>query len=812
MKKILIFLLTLSTLSLYAQSDNQITGTIIDSDRNGVDLALVSLLATADSSFVKSEFTDQDGSFLINNIASGSYVMQVNLIGYKSYTQNVEVPENGGDTNLPPIVLEEDSKVLDQVTIKAKVPFIERKIDRTVVTPDALISNSGGNALEVLEQAPGLSVDTDGTISLKGRSVVAVFINDKPSYLSGAELGNYLRALPSGSIKRIEIMENPPAKYDAAGNSGVINIIIKRNTLKGIHGNTSLSYRRSRYNGSNNSLNLNYNKDKISLFSNIQGGFYNSFQDLYINRHYRDEDNNPLNSFAQNSFNKNEGRYINARVGIDYHISEATTLGTSFKTVSQPGERSVDNVARVTDNGDLLLQRVTADNVSDATFSNKLVNFYINHNLDSLGSTISFDADYVRYNTDNRQLFKNLIYDGDDLLTYEDQVDGKIPSLIEIYAAKTDYSKPFGDGSRFEAGLKTALTRTDNEVAYTTTIDEVTTPNYALSNQFLYDEWINSAYVNYNRSFGRVSIQTGLRLENTSLEGDQLGNVEIPDSSFSRSYTSLFPTFYAQTKLDSAGHNTLTLSYGRRIDRPYFQDLNPFVRPLDQFTFYGGNPNLLPTYAHNVSLSHSYKGIFNTTLSYSRTIDGINETLEIRDGIYYSRPGNIATSESYTLSIDGTKSFNPFMSFSGYAEIGHLTFDSKLYTEDLNSSGTYYYLQGTNTFVLGKGWRGEITGRYRSDIVSAQLLVKSFVTVNMGIQKRILNNKGSIRVSANDLFYTRRGDGIINNLRLTDADWNSKFDSRSVTATFTLRFGKSTSKKKKYNSSGSDSEQRRVRN
>lgn len=812
MKNLFILLFTIATSALIAQSNIQITGTIIDSDGNGVDLALVSLLNQTDSVFVKSEFTDEDGSFLLNKVENGSYIIQVNLLGYKTYSDAINIQSSKSKMNIPTITLESDAQMIDQVTIKAKVPFIERKIDRTVVNPEALISNAGSNALEVLEQAPGLSIDNNGSIMLKGRTGVAVFINDKPSYLSGTELENYLRSLPAGSIKQIEIMENPPAKYEAAGNSGVINIIIKRNTLKGIHGNTALSYRRSRYNGSNNSLNLNYNKNKISLFANVYAGFYNSFQDLYINRYYRDENNIRLSSFAQNSFNRNEGRYVNSKVGLDYYLTDATAIGISYKNVSQPGERGVDNNASISDNEDLLLQRVVADNISNSSFSNGLINFYINHALDTLGSKISFDTDYVKYSSNNVQVFKNSIFDNGGALTYEDQIDGEIPSTIEIYAAKTDYSKPFTDGSSFEAGLKTARTKTDNEVAYTNTIDGVTTPNYSLSNRFLYDEWINSGYVNYNRSFGPIGIQAGLRLESTRLEGDQLGNIEIPDTSFTRSYTSLFPTFYASSKLDSNGIHTLSFSYGRRIDRPYFQDLNPFIRPLDQFTFYGGNPNLLPTFSHNLSLSHSYKGVFNTSLSYSKTIDGINETLEIRDGIYYSRPGNIASGSSYTLSVDANRAITPWYNFNTYLELGHLTYDSELYTEQLNSSGTYYYLSANNSFQLGKGWKAEIGGRYRSDIVAAQLLIKSYTQINLGFQKRILNDKGNLKLSVNDLFYTNRGDGIINNLRLTDADWNSKYDSRNVTLTFSLRFGKSLAKKQKYNSSGSDSEQSRVKN
>ncbi|MCB0663876.1 MAG: TonB-dependent receptor family protein, partial [Saprospiraceae bacterium] len=633
-----------------------------------------------------------------------------------------------------------------------------------------------------------------------------------PSYLSGTELESYLRSLPAGSVKSIEIMTNPPAKYEAAGNSGVINIILKKNKLQGVHGNVSLSYRQGIYNASNNSLNLNYNKNKIGITANVFGGFWTSFQDLNINRYYRDEQNEPTSSFSQNSRGYREGQYLNTNLGLDYYLSDRSTLGVSFRFNNGPADHNVDNTAIVEDAEGNLLQTVIADNNTKRTFKNQVYNLYFNHKLDSIGSTWSIDADYAGYVSGSDQDFNNFIYGPNGNLDFRDLITGYIPSSIDIYAAKSDLIKMLPQGARFEAGLKTAFTKTDNEAIYATTVDGVTEPDYDLSNRFLYDEWINAAYLNYSRSFGRIDVQGGLRLETTTLEGNQLGNVEKPDTSFTRNYTSLFPTFYASWKMDSASNNTLTFSYGRRIDRPYFQDLNPFISPLDKFTFYAGNPNLLPTYSHNLSLAHNFKNIITTTLNYSKTIDGINETLEIRDGIYYSRPGNIASNQTLSLSVESSFPVTKWYNLNTYLELSHLKFESQLYTEQLNSEGTYYYLSATNSFKFPKGWSADLTGLYRSDLVYAQLLLKAYGQVNIGFRKNILNNAGSLRLNVSDLFYTRVGDGIINNLRLTDADWNSTFDSRRVTFTFSWRFGKSTRRNTNSNRNGSSDEQDRVRN
>lgn len=471
----------------------------------------------------------------------------------------------------------------------------------------------------------------------------------------------------------------------------------------------------------------------------------------------------------------------------------------------------MDNTALVRSAAGDLVQKVVADNLSRNTFKNNLINTYFSHSLDSLGSKISIDADYVNYKSTNDQAFKNYQYNENEILVYEDQINGEIPSEISIYALKSDYTKTLKGKSKFDAGLKTVMTKTDNEAIYSTTVAGITTPDYGLSNRFLYDEWINSAYVNYSTEIGPVGLQVGLRGEFTQLEGNQLGNAVTADTSFTRNYASLFPTFYASTKLDSAGIHGMYLSYGRRINRPYFQDLNPFISPLDKFTFYTGNPNLLPTYSHNLSLSYSFKNMINTSVSYSIVTDGIQETLEIQDSLYFSRPGNIASSQFLSFSVDVNFRVTPWYDVNLYAEAALVSFKSDLYTEQLNSQGINAYASITNSFNLGKGWRIDLSGRVLNNHVASQLLIKGYGTVDFGVQKKIMKGRGSLKVSASDLFFSRKGDGIINTLRLTNADWNSKYDSRSVRMTFSLRFGKSTMNKQKHNSSGSDSEQERVK-
>lgn len=805
-----IVLLCLGRHVVSAQTFYNLSGKIVDDKASPIDLAMITLMNVADS-LIKAEYSDQDGSFEFSSVKEGNYIIKVRMLGFVPIEKEISISGQNQQIVLDPIALEISSQLMDAVTVTAKTPYIERKIDRTVVNVDALIANAGSNALEALERAPGISIDQNGAIKLKGRSGVTVFIDDKPTYLSGAELENYLKSLPAGSVKQIEIMPNPPAKYEAAGNSGVINIITKRSKTIGFHGNTVLSLQQGRYTRSNNSLNLNFNKNKISLYANINGGFRNSFQDLNINRFYKNDQNIRTSSFSQNSFIVKDGQSVNTKVGLDYYVNDKTTIGFSAKGLLSLSGDNTDNTAFVRDAELKIINRVNADNRTDNTFDNGTFNVYLKQLLDTLGSVLTIDADYVRYNSGSDQIFKNYIYNAENIKTYEDQINGEIPSDISIYAAKADYSKPINVNTKLEAGIKSAFTKTDNEAIYSNTIDGVKKPDYGLSNRFLYDEYIHAAYININRTYGKLGLQLGLRAENTTLKGNQLGNIEQPDTNFTRTYFNLFPTFYASYQADSLGHHVWGFSFGRRIDRPFFQDLNPFIKPLDKFTFYGGNPGLLPTYSYNFSISHSFKNTINTTLSYAKTIDGINETLEIKDGIYYSRPGNISTNHTMSLSIDAVADISKWYRLNMYGELGHQIFESVLYTEQLNSSGTYASLSATNSFQIGKGWNADIRGDYQSNIVYAQLFIKSFGTLNMAIQKKILKDLGSLKLSVNDILYTRRADGIINNLRNTDADWNSRLDTRSATVAFSYRFGKSTTNKQKHTGSGSESEQQRVK-
>ncbi|MFN3755035.1 TonB-dependent receptor domain-containing protein [Flavobacterium sp.] len=796
-----------------AQNGFSITGKLIDKDQKpGIGIQITLLLAK-DNSVTKIEISDNDGNFAFTNLKENDYKLLVEDIGFKSYqSETINVNAANPNRNLPPISLVvNDLNKLDEVVITKKKPFVENKIDKTVVNVDAFITAAGGDAMDILEKSPGISVDQNGTITFKGKSGVQVFIDDKPTYLSGAELEAYLKSLPASTLDKIELMTNPPAKYDAAGGAGIINIVSKRSKARGFNANLTSRVSQGKRSGNRQGFNFNYMNEKVRVFGNIGYAEQNPINDLFIFRKFKDDSGNTTSLFYQNSFIDTKVQSKNARVGLDYYVSDKTTIGIGLSGILRNNNQNSDVASEITDASSVLDSSIIAYNRQKQKFKNGGVNFNFRHELDSLGQRLTVDVDYLKYDTSAKQTFNNYIYQPDNTLSSQDELRGDLPSDIDIYSLKSDYTLPFKNGSTFEAGYKVSYTKTDNIADYRDVINGQEIPNYATSNHFKYDEIINAAYVNFNTNYKRFSFQTGLRVENTESRGNQLGNIEQPASKFKRNYTNLFPTVYVQYKLDSLGDNSLVINYGRRINRPYFQDLNPFVSPLDRFTFYSGNPFLNPSFANNYELSYRYKGIFSTTLSYGASKDDINETIEINNGIYYSRPGNIGKSQFFSLNANLQLELNKWWSSNIYNEVTHMRFKSKLYTEDLESSGTFWSINVNNSFKFQKGWSAELSGNYHTDVVSAQFVILSRSSINIGVQKKILKDKGTIKLSGNDIFYSNLNNGIIRNLQNTEANWRNKLDTRFVALTFTYSFGKSFAPKKQYDANGAESEKNRVR-
>lgn len=802
-------LLLLLTSFLQAQTSGKINGSLKVSNNEPLETVLITLVSASQNALVKTTFPDANGNFEFSNLADNSYLLVIDQMGFKRYqSEPLAIQQN--NLAVPPIQLEtEDVNKLDEVVIEKKKAFVENKIDRTVVNVDAMMSAAGSDAMDVLEKSPGILIDQNGTITFKGKTGVSVFIDDKPTYLSGAELEAYLKSLLAATLNQIEFMTNPPAKYDAAGSAGIINIKTKKSNARGFNGSFSTRVSQGKRMVNRNSLNLNYTDGKIRLYGNISYARQEAVTDLYIFRRYKNEDLSTKTLFDQNSLMENENKNANAKIGLDFYASEKTTLGMSVSGFVRNGSGNSDVRSVLANASSVIDSTIVADNSTSDKFRNGGVTFNYSRDLND-GKRLTADADFLTYSDRTNQRFRNYVYQPDAALSSNDELVGRLPSKISIYSFKTDYSHPLKKDGLLEAGYKISHSETDNVADYADVVNGVEVANYDTSNHFRYNEIINAAYLNFNKSYKRFSFQTGLRLETTISKGNQLGNIMKPASQFKRDYTNLFPTVYVQYKLDTIGDNQLVMNYGKRISRPYYQDLNPFLSPLDKFTFYSGNPYLNPSFGHNVELSYRYKGNFSTTLAYGKSKDDINETIEIRDGIYYSRPGNIGKSQFLSWSTQSDFNVAKWFSTSLFTEVAHMQYKSDLYTEGLNSSGTFFHFSSNNRFKIDKNWSAELSGRYTSEMTSSQFTLGEVASINLGIQRKVFGDRGMLRLNANDIFYMGIRNGVINNLKLTDATWKNKPDSRFVALTFTYSFGKAFEAKSQERS-GAESEQSRVK-
>ncbi len=811
-----VFFLTQS----YGQT-GQITGTLFGGDQQDMEGAVVSLLKAVDSSVVKVALTEANGAFVFVGLKYGSFWVIVSHIGYQKFrSEPLTLDEQHPAIDLQKVLLQPADKQLTEVSVVTKKNFVERRIDRTIISPDALISNAGATSLDVLEKSPGIQIDANGTISLKGRPGVVVFVDDKPTYLAATDLANYLRSLPAGSLETIEIMTNPPAKYDAAGSAGVINIRLKKTRTKGFNGGFNLSYGRGRYLRTNNSLNLNYRINKFNFFSNASLNVNDSYQDLTIRRQYFTESGAPKSGFTQNSYIRREQSSANLKLGVDWYVSKKTTLGLVLNGFRNPSSTLITNHARVLDASNNTSAFNEGESPAEKLWKNGSINLNYAYKIDKSGRELSANLDYITYRSTLNQSLTNettlpvsTTRPASATRTFASRtvLESSLPSIIDIKTAKIDYVHPLKRGGKFESGLKRSDIETGNVADFFDIINSERVPNYLFSNNFQYKEAINAAYLNYSVDGKRLSVQAGLRYENTDIRGHQLGNKIVKDSSFTRRYNNLFPTFYASYKLDTAGKHVLGFSYGRRISRPNYQDMNPFTYPLDRFSFYGGNPFLRPSFSDNYELSYTLNNAITTTLQYTQSSDVIFETVEQSTTVFYSRPGNLGQYVSCGASVNVSQQLAKWWTLQLYTELTYNKFTASLYNQNLVNAGTYWYVAPTNQFVINAKWSAELGGLYQSKVHAGQFITIPIWHVRMAVAKKIWKDKGSLKLNVTDIFYTNQPGGDIQSLANSSASWLSYLDSRVVTLALSYRFSKGQNLRVRQ-TGGSENEQKRVKN
>ena len=695
-------------------------------------------------------------------------------------------------------------KMLSEVVIKSKKPFIEMQVDKTVLNVQNDIVATGGTLFEVLQRAPGVSITNDEAINLAGKAGVNVLIDGRPTQMSEKDLAIYLKATPGSVVDKVEIIMNPSAKYDAQGNAGIINIRLKKNTMKGTNGNLSSSYTQSIHPNFNFSSNLNHRQGKWNWFGNTAARKSRQNTDGAINRFVNT--NGIEKTFVNRTVDQDNSKNISFQAGADFYMNTKSTFGFMVKGNEYWSKLYTPGTTLIKTNNTIDSSLST---LNDNYQRNSRYNYNLNYKLeDSLGTELNIDADYTSFNNKSNGLVTTDLLNKQHIKYGYTANDQEVLTDIKIYSIKADFSKQLKKmHAKFETGLKWNTIQTSNNLeAFIWKINQLKADT-GRTNKFNYTETMFAGYASYNQRIKKWEYQVGLRAEQTVINGKStdLKNVQLnyPDTS----YFNLFPTAFIRYTMNDK--NSFGLSYGRRINRPTYQDLNPFEYIYDNYSRERGNPYLLPEFSNNIELTYSFRNALNVGLGYSHTNNSFQSISTQKGEITEATNFNIGTENRYYLNIglgmpitnwwDSYTNLSPFYKqFRGTIPEGIL---------DNTAWGMSWY--SSQNFTLPEKWRVQLSSW--GNIATREVMARTawLGSVNAGVSKSVCNDKLNLRLSLTDIFNTQRWKQEVN-FGNVNYNYLRKWESRNIRLQLTWKFGK-TSYKARDRELGAQEENNRIK-
>ncbi|WP_400191096.1 TonB-dependent receptor [Hymenobacter sp. B81] len=803
-----------TTLAAQAQGPVGVSGAVRSAAGAPIDYATVTLHRAADSSVVKTEFSDEQGGFRFEPAANGRYLVSASQLGFvRQWSRPFEVA--GASLALPALSLPTSAATtLQEVKVTASRPLFEREADRTIVNVEGSTLAAGNTSLDVLTRSPGVTVDGNDNIALRGKQGLLVLIDGRRVPMSGTELADYLRALPAEQLKSIELITNPPAKYDAAGGAGIIAINLKKDQKLGTNGSVNLSYGRGRYGRFTSGLSLNHRRKNLNLFGTYNYGERESFVRLDIDREFfrpGDARRTLLSLTELENRQFSHGNSHTWKVGADYNLGQNTVLGavvsgihagfdldgTNRSTFRNPASQGIDSV----------FATVSTFNAKSPNAGANLNLRHTRPNVEAGNRELSADVDVARY--DQRRLQGlGTSYLGINRAPF--RLDGDQNGQLTIQSVKADYVHPISKTLRAEAGAKASRVESDNDVVFEQTRDGRRFYDSERSNRFRYDENIYAGYLSLSQTLPKWSLQAGLRGEQTVAHGKQAVVQPGSKPDFDRNYFQLFPS--ASAKHSFSPTNETSLSLSRRIDRPSYNQLNPFKGYADATTYQEGNPNLLAQTSYNLELTHTYRQKYSLGLSYSHTADPIVNTVQPESDtsrIVVATTQNLRSLQYYALTFTAPLELAKGLNIYNNVVVYYRHFYGTVAGTYLNNGRAAFSLSSNGTYAFGQGWTVELNARYQSREQYGFFDLRPRGQVALGVQKSLWEKKATLKLNATDLFYT----GVVNARSIYD-NYHEKFyqaqDTRAVTLSFSYRFGNDKVAAAKRRSGGAEDEKRRA--
>ncbi len=790
--------------SVQAQGTATLQGNVREDGGAAVAYANVILHNTTDSSLVKAEFSDENGNFAIRNLTANDYWLEISYVGLPTYASEAFRLAANETKTLPNIQMAAAATDLAEVTVKAQRAIIEVHPDKTVFNVDGTVNAAGSDAFELLRKSPGVIVDNNDNLLLQGKNGVRVYIDGKPSPLSAADLANFLRGISATEIDAIEIITNPSARYEAEGNAGIINIRMKRNRELGTNGTAELGFSQGFFPKYNAGLSLNHRNAHINAYGKIganKGQWRNENDFLRFQSGTRSQ---------QKGVQINDGLGYNFRAGADWFPAEHHTIGFLVSGYFNDNDGLSESRSEIGPIGAAPENILSALNENTSDRDN--LNANLNYRFDGgKQMTWNIDADYSRYRNDGNTYQPNIYFDATESNVLLERIFGNNqPTDIDQMALKIDHERPFA-GGKLSTGAKVSLVTTDNTFEFFNYIDGSPVYDPQRSNRFKYDENINAIYAQYQRQLSeKWSVQAGLRIEHTHSMGDLTSEQDTEDKQVKRDYVDPFPSAGISWQINPK--NALRLGYSYRIDRPNYQDLNPFENQLDELTFERGNPFLGAQYTHKVELGHTFNYRYSTTLSYSETSDLITQIVDTLSGNRaFISQRNLAKQRVANLNISAPITLAEWWSVYVNTGVSYLS-NEGVFEEgkSVNIDNTFFNGYVQNTFQLSKTLSLEVSGWYQSPSVwGGNFESMAMGSVDAGLTTKLMQERLRLTVGVSDIFRTQQWSGISTFGGLTMRA-SGNWESRRLKVNMTYNFGSSEVKSSRRRSTGLEDERKRV--
>lgn len=800
---------------------SQITGRVTSSSNQQIVFANVMLLKYDDSLLLKTVQTDEKGEFNFQHSATGKYFLRITSVGYQTWNSpefelnNIERAKNFGT-----ITMKDARKELDEVVVHAQKPLFQQLPEGTVINVESDILTKGSSALQVLERSPGVVLDyQNNSISLNGKSGVMVMIDGKLLRMTMEQVIALLNGMSADDIEKIELLNTPPSKYDAEGNAGLINIILKKNKKLGTNGTASLTGGYGWREKAMASVNVGHNTGNLNLFGTYTFSHNRSYMDLDITS----SQNMPFLGGDVNVRYWDTARILSnshdATIGADIKLSKKTSIGANLNFMSNTLSGSTVTHAGYNVLPDSL---ILFDGINSGAnnWKNLISSVYFENKI-SEKEKIAFDLDYLYYNNKSHGDVQSSFTDkhgaqagGTNLFAPAQR--GFASTAIKVTVAKIDYAKQLDKKTKIESGIKGSFTTNSSISGIESLLNGEWVSNDETTNQISMNEFIGAAYISTNTQINSsTSITAGFRYEYATMNAD---NTKTGENIVDRHLSNLFPSLFFSRKI--SGNAELQLSYTKRISRPSYNDLASYVGYADPTALYTGNPFLKPTITHNIKVGYNYKSYFFSVL-FSRDNSPIVRyqlTESPSKDILYISPQNMNWQNN--ISFQGNLPFriNSWwnMNFNLSARITEFKLDFTKYP--LTKTYFAYFLNSTQTFKLPKNFTAEISGWYNSSGYDGTKKVEAFGSLNLGIKKELKNNAGSFQLSISDILKTQIYDlrygaitqeafAIQSHVIVTTESAKSPI----IKITYTRSFGNNTPRLSSKMDSGSDDERDRIR-